>query len=340
MRPSKRSCCTRTHMRSSYFVLTIAAILLMLMPPALRADNVPTATNGIVDDSDAGWTWSGFVEYDDPELHGGTGHAGGPGSYAVYTFHGTGVEVYAMRGPSIDIDGRRHRMGTMQVSIDDQVKGDPSVQYDSDDYDFQAFTADGLPDGNHVLKIDPKGGWVVIDYIRVHTGGQTVDQADDSSKPKADVVGPPVVIPAGDYRLYPRISPSSDLDDKDWLTTDGNPLQIWANQPDKRQNQWFHVTPLGQGKYWMAPLVATSEAVTMLEPDNDGVIHAGIWHNIENPAQVWVITDTGDGWCRLSPSCATNLALTVSGAHNADGTPVVCEVWRADPSQEWAVGIK
>ena len=58
---------------------------------------------------------------------------------------------------------------------------------------------------------------------------------------KAALAGPPVVIPEGNYRIYPKIAPNSDLDDKDVKTDDGNPMQIWLNG-NHQNNQWFHLT--------------------------------------------------------------------------------------------------
>ena len=298
----------------------------------------PVASSTIVDDGDAGWTWSGFVEYDDSQLHGGTAHAGGAGNYGVYTFTGSGVDVIVMKGPSITIDGRHHRLGNMQVSIDGHLKSDESTQKTTADYNVDGFSATGLSNGIHVLKIDPEDGWVVVDYIRVHTGSDA-DDPEHIDGATGESAGSPVTIPEGNYRIYPRIAPASDLDDKDWKTDDGNPLQIWTNG-DHQQNQWFHLTPLGSGKYWMAPQVAPQEAVTMLVANPDGTIPSGIWKFTQHPAQVWIISDTKDGWCRLSPSNAKSLALTVSDGRPTDGTSVILQTWRTDPSQEWAIGIR
>jgi len=305
---------------------------------ALDAPQAPPAvSSSVVDDANAGWTWSGFVEYDDSQLHGGTAHAGGPGNYAVYTFTGTSVDVIVMKGPSITIDGRHHRVGSMQVSIDGHLKGDESLRSDSPDYNVDGFSASGLSSGIHVLKIDPQDGWVVVDYIRVHTG----DSSDDPGKldDKAVPAGPPVIIPEGNYRIYPRLSSTSTLDDKDWKTDNGTPLQIWKNG-DHQKNQWFHLTPLGHGKYWMATEQSPNRAMTMLAPNADGSLPVGIWDFTEHPAQIWLITQTDDGWCRLSPSNAKSLALTVSRGSTNDGTPTLCEPWRTDASQEWAIGIQ
>ena len=325
---------------SSAAIAGIAIIGGLVAQPSRALDAPPTtpsASSSVVDDGAPGWTWSGFVDYEDSQLHGGSAHAGGPGNYAVYTFTGTSVDVYVMKGQSIAIDGRRHRLGSMQVSIDGHLKGDESVRSDSPDYNVAGFSASGLPSGIHVLKIDPQDGWVVVDYLRVNSG----DSSDDPGRldDKAAPAGPPVIIPEGNYRIYPRLSAASTLDDKDWKTENGTPLQLWKIG-DHQKNQWFHLTPLGHGKYWMAPEQIPSRAMTMLAPNPDGSVPVGIWDYTEHPAQIWLITQTDDGWCRLSPSNAKSLALTVQRGNISDGTPTLCELWRMDASQEWVVGIQ
>lgn len=326
----------------------LASLLIAFCAGRATALDVPgsqsssTTTQGaLVDDADAGWTWSGFVEYDDPQLHGGTAHAGGPDSYAVYTFTGTGVDVYVMDGPQIAIDGRGHRLGRMQVSIDGHVKGDAPTQKPAFDYNVDGFSVTGLSSGVHVLKIDPQDGWVAVDYIRVQSGSEDTPQgtsSTDSSSGKTAGNGV-VNIPEGDYRIYPLISQSSDLDAKDRKTSDGTVVQIWK-AGDHQNNQWFHITPMGNGQYWFAPLSAKTEAVTMLTPNTDNTIPAGLWQYTNNPAQIWVITATPDGWCRISPSNAPSLALTVQSGATIDGTLVICDTWNGLRQQEWAIGIQ
>src|SRR5580704_15908284 len=90
-------------MRSAVLTATIAICALFLPVLFVFAQNA--MGNGIVDDADGAWTWSGMVPYSDTGLSHGTGHAGGPGAYGIYTFNGTGVDVYAMRATTVDVDG-------------------------------------------------------------------------------------------------------------------------------------------------------------------------------------------------------------------------------------------
>ena len=117
---------------------------------------------------------------EDSSFQGGSSHAGGPGSYGAYTFSGTGVDVFAKSGPSIDVDGRRHKIGSLKVSIDGNVKADPRLYRTDGSDDINAFTITGLPPGNHVLQLEPDGGWVAIDYIAIH-GGTAAATADPAS---------------------------------------------------------------------------------------------------------------------------------------------------------------
>jgi len=80
-----------------------------------------------VDDGEAGWIWNAMVAVDDSSFEGGTAHAGGPGSYGAYTFHGTGGDVTGMTGPFITVDGRSHKMGRIKFSLDGKSVGALSV---------------------------------------------------------------------------------------------------------------------------------------------------------------------------------------------------------------------
>jgi hypothetical protein len=330
-------------MRLGVVTLGIAAIAIAFSAASTYALEVPTppassASGGtLIDDTEAGWTWSGLVEYDDSQLHGGSGHAGGPGSYAVYTFHGTSVQVFAMRAPSITVDGRHHRVGSLEISIDDHVKAAEPLNSSTNDYGYQAFSESGLSNSMHVLKLDPQDGWVVIDYIKVN-GDPSADAPVDAKNAKTADDEEPLIIPEGDYRICPRIAQGSNLDEKDWGTTDGNPLIIWKNG-DHQKNQWFHIVPLGKGKYWMATLNAPQEAVTMLTPaQGETTIPAGQWRYTGHPAQIWSMIRTKDGWCRLSPSDAPSFALTVSGGVSGDGTFIICQRWdEKNQAQDWTI---
>jgi len=172
---------------STFVVLTFA---FTLFASSARAIEVPNASKSgapcAIDDTEAGWIWSQMVEYDDSGLQGGTGHAGGPGSYGAYTFHGRGVDVVCMTGPSLRLDNRVHRLGRARFSLDGKVVQTVDTSTPDTDYGVTLFHSVGLTDSVHVLQIEPEDGWIVVDALRVY---QSVDQAaDPTAKP-----GPPAV---------------------------------------------------------------------------------------------------------------------------------------------------
>jgi hypothetical protein len=146
--------------------------------PASISSNV-----SLIDDADAGWTWSGMVPYSNVGLAKSTGHAGGPGSYGVYTFDGTGIDIVVMRAPSVNVDGRSHKMGKLKISIDGHLKAEVSASSTDDDFNFSAYSVDGLPSKYHVVQLEPDAGWAVVDYIRVRNGseGTGASPADPSN---------------------------------------------------------------------------------------------------------------------------------------------------------------
>ena len=134
----------------------------------LPPNPLPTAPK-IVDDADAGWIWKGLESFDSPDVFHGNAHAGGPGSYAAYTFHGTGVTVIGMASESIVVDERTHKMGRAKISIDGKPITTSSVLSSRPVYDFNLCTIAGLSNENHVLQVEADGGWIVVDYINVAT---------------------------------------------------------------------------------------------------------------------------------------------------------------------------
>ena len=148
-------------------------------PPGGGTPSTPVPADGIIDDAMAGWVFTQDKEIDDPQLHGGTAHALPSGATGTYTFHGTSVEVYTMAGPTVTVDGRAHKLGNLQVSIDGKLDGTSSQSQPSPTYDFESFNATNLSNGNHVLQLTADAGWAVIDYIKVQAGNapDTSDQA-------------------------------------------------------------------------------------------------------------------------------------------------------------------
>lgn len=155
--------------------------------PNVPAVGTPPMPAGAIDDAALGWTWHGMVETDDPQFIGGSGHAGGPGTWGIYTFRGTGVTVFGLGGPYVKIPGcRRQAMGSMKILIDGFLKADESLARNQFEYNLGVYTTDDLPAGYHVLQIVPEDGWIVLDYITVERGGpqmaaETSGSADGSS---------------------------------------------------------------------------------------------------------------------------------------------------------------
>jgi len=114
--------------------------------------------------------------YDDPTLSAGQGRVGGPGAYAAYTFSGSSVTVAMMQAPSITVDGRTHRIGKVDVTLDGASKTVASLRSDSPSGGYVVFTTNGLSAGNHVLELTAVEGWMVVDHIVIHDDDGPVDQ--------------------------------------------------------------------------------------------------------------------------------------------------------------------
>jgi len=152
------------------------------------------AAPAVVDTSMPGWTWSAMQPYIDEDGATIRGYTGGPGSYAVYSFTGTGVDIVAMRGSTVQLDGRRHRIGSMKVSIDGHLKGVKPLSQSMTEYDVTAFTANGLPSGLHVLQIEPDSGWIVVQSLKVYK-----DEAVDDGPVTSSGTQKPAAAPPGSY---------------------------------------------------------------------------------------------------------------------------------------------
>ena len=146
---------------------------------ATTALTLPGQSNA-VEDTQPGWTWSGMVDAEDDGFSGGTAHAGGPGTYCAYTFTGTGVQVYGLRGPDIIVDGHHHKLGKLRITIDGHVKGVATVSGVIRSYSNTVGEVVGLTPGLHVLVLEPLEGWGAVDYVRVVTGG-VVDSHEEGA---------------------------------------------------------------------------------------------------------------------------------------------------------------
>ncbi|BDI28343.1 hypothetical protein CCAX7_003940 [Capsulimonas corticalis] len=184
-------------MISQWVKATCAAVTALLSLAGATAAYAVTDPSGdaaaseeaqtIVKNDAAGWMWYGMDPYENPGLPDGAAHAGGPGTYAMYTFQGSGVDVYGMRSMTVVADKRTHRTGKVKVSIDDQVQGTIDVSSTDTDFHYKIFSIKGLSGGNHVLQVSPVGGWAVIDSLAVTAGSDGGGGAAESAA--ANLVG-------------------------------------------------------------------------------------------------------------------------------------------------------
>ena len=207
-----------------------------LPSPTQAAPAAPTT----IDDSNTGWTWSGMSEFDDPGLKGGTGHAGMSGSYGVYTFTGTHVQVYAMGGPTVLLGGKRHRLGKLKVSIDSVEVGTFDLDRPEPTFDLMVCDAPGLKDGNHVLEVDPVSGWATIDYIKV------IPDAPRPDAPQSPGGDPPnsgrVVFfdPMNGFDLISDKSQGWHIDNTNAAMMGGHPIRLCRASDDREYVGYRH----------------------------------------------------------------------------------------------------
>jgi len=202
----------RVHQHTTIlFAIVIALIANQLSALSTAASASNTTT---IDDGVPGWVWAGMSEYDDSRLVGGTAHAGGPGTSGDYTFQGDSVRVLVMRGTVITVDGARHRLGKLRVSIDGNVKDTVDTSAIDDEYQTSVFSAAGLGPGNHVLTLESVGGWTVIDAIEVGGVESTAAPVIAVDPSSVDLPGQKPVLsdPLNDFTMVTRRSQGWDLD--------------------------------------------------------------------------------------------------------------------------------
>lgn len=112
-----------------------------------------------VDDRSLAWDWNRMIHEKDNNAFRTTLHVGNhPQSNAIFNFNGTGVEVYAWKGPS---------GGAMTVFVDDKemaivdLGGFPSSLYQQ-----KVFQIKDLCKGDHQIRLDSNtSAWMKIDYL-------------------------------------------------------------------------------------------------------------------------------------------------------------------------------
>ena len=164
----------RTNIASAVITLVFVLIVfggLAVSKPAAAADLA--ASTGDSGGAGENWIWSHMVDYDDPGLQTGHAHAGGPGSYGVFTFTGSGIDVYGVACPIVTVDQKTHRTGKVKISIDGKVQSVISLASADVDFHHKIISIAGLSNGNHALEVEPLEGWVIINSVNVQTGAST-----------------------------------------------------------------------------------------------------------------------------------------------------------------------
>lgn len=298
----------------------------------LPAESDRIATDSVsqyIDDSQAGWIWSGMAVSDDPEMHGGGAHAGGSGAYGVYTFHGTGIEVYGIACQTITVDGRSHKMGHVKISLDGKPVGGLDTSRPGPVYDFNLFSTAGLADANHVLQIESTGGWIVVDYIKV------MSKDAESETEVVNQLGAP--IRAGYYRIFPRLDSTMSLSTDTTRPVDGSIVEIDHRSRD--HVQVWKLIPVSSDRYRLTPLGARAQGLTLLSEivsDYAGA-QTGTWHYGSLPAAQWYIEPTKDGFYRISPAIDPSRALDVDHGAMKDGSNVIGYGWHGGENQQWGL---
>lgn len=288
-----------------------------------------TSTNAseTIDDRADGWTWKGMVECDEDDLYKGSGRAGGPGTYADYTFTGTGVVVYGMSAATIAVDGASHAMGSVSVWIDGKQVGTNSVFSKAPLLRFIDFKIDGLPEGSHILHVGPAGGWALVDYIKtLHTPPQVQEQPAALSS--MGLV----------YRLVPHNAEHYALAATGDEALNGAGLIL--NLQGESTRQLWHLKPVGGSTHELCPVDDPTEAVWIVPPSPTGWKYQSLVSPLLNKAnQELTLTEMRNGWYKIASANDENVFLSVSDTPIVDGTWVMGYPPNGMPSQEWYLQV-
>jgi hypothetical protein len=289
-----------------------------------------------------------MAAYDDPLLQGGSAHAGGPGTSGTYTFHGTAVDVYGIRGPSVTIDGQIHPLGTVAVLVDGRTVGLATLESPGYSYHVLICHAGNLGAGNHVVEIQSQDGWAVVDYIEaidtsptqpapgayageraqqngstaVASGGTGAAASQPGSAPgAASASAPPAALTTGSYVIYPGNAPARCVETAG--LTDQSQIDIYSPGPD-RHDVW-RITALGQQRYRISPADAPNEALTVARagPLNAGVATVALYAYMGDPAQQWIIQPAFGPYFHVYVMGQTTAVLGVNAHGSANGTLLV-----------------
>ena len=145
----------------------------------------PSFAGTIVNNNDPAWVWTGMKETPNDDIIGGSGRAGGPAACGVYTFTGTGITVYAMKGPAVAVDQRAHKTGKLKITVDGKEQDTVNLVASEAAYNTKVYTVSGLTDTPHVIQLDPVGGWAMVEYVEVSKPESAETSAVTAPEPKS-----------------------------------------------------------------------------------------------------------------------------------------------------------
>ena len=145
-------------------------LLLIAFLSVMSFSNFVQAGTAILDDTDAGWTWTGFVlDTPNADCYGGFQH--------VSEFTGGTVE-FNFTGSSIKFYGETWNGGaSLEIFVDGVSKGTFSESITPEGLKNLFATITGLDDVNHAVKLVSIGEWASLDYVE-YTSASIVDVPD------------------------------------------------------------------------------------------------------------------------------------------------------------------
>jgi len=297
----------------------VAMSIVFELPTSANPPSVVPST-GIIDDSAAGWIWNGMVEYEGDSLFGGSGHAGGPGSYAAYTFNASHFRLYCSEPYSINEGGRVHKGGHIKLLVDGAPVDIKQIT-PSDDSVCVADIA-GLSKGYHVVQVSADGGWIVVDYLQLtgsvdDNGATGQDQASQGFR-------------AGEYRIVPRHNDTRTFGSFDGKTA----ITLGAES-----GRYGVVTlkPYPDKSYAIASTVDPALVFTMSSTKGDTGYPMVLQRHTDIPQAHWNITRDKDGYFIISNAAQPDYVFDVARDDTTIGTPVNAYLLHGLPNQQWMI---
>lgn len=318
--------------------------------PDPNTDAKNATLSGIIDDTTPGWIYNGMSSFEQPELKNGSAHAGGPGTYAAFTFNGTDVELYGITGSAIKVDEHIRRLGMVKVSIDGKPVAGANLHSKDINFNYNFATICKLPKGNHVLQIEPESGWIVIDYIKVSssddslkvndvqkseqkTNGQQKSNQPSGSKNQTDLFVNTSVIPDGDYYLISQVADEKYLESVNAGTDNNTHLDM--SSFDQSHMQTWHVTRLNNGCYRITSAVNPNAAITFT-PSTNGNMQPTLWYFQGYRSQLLSIVLKKFSYYAIEmPNDAKETCLDATSSAWQDGAIVACKPYADEKSQVW-----